>query len=144
MSTMLDRLRRFRPVGTPGGAGPVGVPMDSRTGVPAELVPVFRALDAAIADSEEIRARASEQAARLIATARTDAAGMVMDARARATGEQAEVTAAIQARADSAVEQLLTTATAAAVQLQEAGSQRMDNLVEAVLDRLRADLWETT
>jgi len=67
---MLDRLRRFRPVGTPGGAGPVGVPMDSRTGVPAELDPVFRALDAAIADSEEIRARASEQAARLIATAR--------------------------------------------------------------------------
>jgi V/A-type H+-transporting ATPase subunit I len=34
MSTALDRLRRFRPVGTPGGVRSVGVPEDTRAAVP--------------------------------------------------------------------------------------------------------------
>ena len=143
MSTMLDRLRRFRPVGTPGGAGPVGVPVDSRSGVPEELVPVFAALDAAIAESERIRAEATEQAAELVAGARTDAAGTISDARTRATGERAEVTAAVRARADSAVDRTLAGAAADASRLREAGSQRMDGVVALVLDRLRAEVWGT-
>jgi vacuolar-type H+-ATPase subunit H len=140
MSTMLDRLRRFRPVGTPGGAGPVGVPEDTHAGVPAELVAVFAGLDAAIAECDVIRSRADQQAADLIATARIEAAGMVSDARARATGERAEVTAAIKARGDTAIDQTLATASAEATHLRQTGAQRMDSLVALVLDRLRADV----
>ena len=66
MSLMLDRLRRFRPVGAPGGAGPVGVPEDRRSGVPTELVAVFDALDSVIAECRAIRARAEQPAAPLV------------------------------------------------------------------------------
>ncbi|TCC21600.1 hypothetical protein [Kribbella sindirgiensis] len=140
MSTMLDRLRRFRPVGTPGGAGPVGVPVDTRAGVPTELVAVFAALDAVIADCADIRSQATERATALVATAQADAAGMAADARARATGERAEVAAAIQARGDAAVDRTLATAVADATHLERAGRQRMDRLVALVLDQLRADV----
>lgn len=138
MSIMLDRLRRFRPVGTPGGAGAVGVPEDSHAGVPAELVAVFAALDATIAECDEIRSRSQRQAAELVAAARTDAAGLETDARARATGERAEIAAAIQARGDTEVDRTLAAATAEASAVRQAGLRRMDDLVTSVLDRLRA------
>ncbi|GAA1599250.1 MULTISPECIES: hypothetical protein [Kribbella] len=143
MSMMLDRLRRLRPVGTPGGAGPVGVPEDSRAGVPAELVAVFAALDATIAECEEVRTRSGQQAADLIAAARTEAAGLVSDARTRATGERAEIAAALQARGDAEVERTRAGARADASDVRQAGLQRLDILVAAVLDRLRADIQRT-
>lgn len=143
MSIMLDRLRRFRPVGTPGGAGAVGVPEDSRSGVPAELVAVFASLDAVIAECEELRAQAAEQAADLIATARTEAAGIVSDARTRATGERAEITATIRARGDAEVDRTLATATADADDIRRTGLRQMDRLVNLVIARLRADVQGT-
>lgn len=140
MSMMLDRLRRFRPVGTPGGVGAVGVPEDTRAGVPAELVAVFAGLDDVIVECEAIRSRSAQEAADLITTARAEAAGMVSDAHARATGERAEVSAAIQARGDAAIGQTLAAASAAATRVRQTGSQRMDSLVSLVLDRLRAEV----
>jgi len=138
MSSTLDRLRRFRPLGTPGGVRSVGVPEDTRAGVPAELLAVFAALDAAIAECDEVRARSGQRAADLIASARNEAAGLVADARTRAVGEQAEITAAIQARGDAEADRTLATATADVGELRQAGLQRMGGLVTLVLDRLRA------
>ncbi|MGW7680879.1 hypothetical protein ACWGID_09095 [Kribbella sp. NPDC054772] len=139
MSTLLDRLHRFRPVGTPGGAGPVGVPVDGRGGVPAELVAVFEALDGVIAECDELRTRVTQRAAETVVAAQVDAAGLVADARARAVGEQAEAAAAVTARGDAAVEQTLATATAEVTRLRVSARQRMDGLVDLVLDRLRAE-----
>ncbi|MFF0341306.1 hypothetical protein [Kribbella sp. NPDC004875] len=139
MSTLLDRLHRFRPVGTPGGAGPVGVPVDSRGGVPAELVAVFEALDDVIAECQDIRARAARRADGMVATARTDAAGLISDARKRAVGEQAEAAAAVRARGGRAADQPLAAATAQAALLRDGAAQRMERLVEFVLERVRAE-----
>lgn len=142
MSMMLDRLRRFRPVGTPGGAGAVGVPEDSRGGVPAELVPVFAALDAVIAECADLRAQASRQAADVLATARAEADRIVSAARDQAAGERAGITAAIRARGDDEVDRTLATATTDAGALREAGLRQMDRLVAVVIDRLRTDVQE--
>jgi hypothetical protein len=140
MGVMLDRLRRFRPVGTPGGAGPVGVPEDTRDGVPAELVAVFAALDATIVECDEIRTRSRQQAAERVAAAQAEAAGLEAAARVQASGERAELVAAIRARGDAAVNRTRATASSAATDLRRTGSQRMDRLVALVLDRLRADV----
>jgi hypothetical protein len=139
MSVMLDRLRRFRPVGSPGGAGPVGVPLDHRPDVPTELVAVFDALDGVIAECREIRARAEQAAAGLVEGAQREAAGLVASAAAREAGERAEAAAAITAGGDAVAERTRTTATAEAELLTRRGRQRMDALVALILDRVRAD-----
>lgn len=139
MSVMLDRLRRFRPVGSPGGAGPVGVPLDQRSGVPAELVAVFDALDGVIAECLEIRARAEHDAVELIGAAEREAAGLVASAAAGAVAERAEAAAAIAAGGDAAVENARTTASAEAELVTQRGRQRMDALVALIVDRVRDD-----
>ena len=143
MSVMLDRLRRFRPVGSPGGAGPVGVPVDHRSGVPTELVAVFDALDGVIAECREIRARAEQEAAELIGAAQREAAGMVASATARGAAERAEAAAAIAAGGDAVAERTRTAATAEADLLTRRGRQRMDALVAVILDRVRGDAGRT-
>ncbi|TCN29603.1 hypothetical protein EV644_13842 [Kribbella orskensis] len=134
---MLDRLRRFRPVGTPGGAGPVGVPEDTRTGVPAELVGIFGALDEVIAECREIREQAGRDAAELVDAAQREAAGLVAEAGARATAERAETAAAIQAGGEVAAEQTRTAASAEVDLLTRRGRERMDELVALILERVR-------
>ncbi|MEV0283571.1 hypothetical protein AB0H36_05555 [Kribbella sp. NPDC050820] len=139
VSVMLDRLRRFRPVGTPGGAGPVGVPADDPSGVPAELVAVFAALDEVIIECQEIRTRAAQQAADIAGGAERDAAGSIADARTRAAGERADAAAAVRARGDAAVDQTLAAASAEADLVSRQGLQRMDGVVALVVDRILAD-----
>ncbi|MFI7063594.1 hypothetical protein ACIBL3_21595 [Kribbella sp. NPDC050124] len=139
MSVMLDRLRRFRPVGTPGGAGPVGVPADDRSGVPAELVAVFAALDEVIAECQTIRTRAAQEAAAIVAGAERDATATIADARTRAAGERAEAAAAVRARGDAAVDRTLAAASAEADLLTKQGLQRMDGVVALVVDRIVAE-----
>jgi hypothetical protein len=138
MSVMLDRLRRFRPVGTPGSAGPpVGVPVDTRSGVPAELVGVFGALDSVIAECRDIRADAEQEAADLAAAAKREAAGLVDEAGTRAPAERAEAAAGIRAGGDAAAERIRTAATAEADLVIRRGQQRMDELVALILNRVR-------
>ncbi|WP_405064901.1 hypothetical protein OG558_23440 [Kribbella sp. NBC_01510] len=110
MSLMLDRLRRFRPVGAPGGAGPVGVPEDRHCGVPVELVAVFDALDGVIAECREIRTRAEDEAAELIGTAQREAAGLVASAAARGPAERAEAAARITVGGEAVAERTRTAA----------------------------------
>jgi len=139
MSVMLDRLRRFRPVGTPGSAGPpVGVPEDTRSGVPAELVGVFGALDGVIAECQHIRVSAEQEAADLVAAAKREAAGLVDEAGARASAERAEAAAGIRAGGDAAAERIRAAATAEADLVIRRGQQRMDELVALILNRVRA------
>ena len=114
MSVMLDRLRRFRPVGAPGGAGPVGVPVDRSPGMPTELSGIFAALDGVIAECREIRERAEREAVELVGAAEREAAGLVASAAARAPAERAEAAAAISAAGDAAAEYTRTAATAEA------------------------------
>jgi vacuolar-type H+-ATPase subunit H len=139
MSVMLDRLRRFRPVGAPGGAGPVGVPVDRRSDAPTELVAVFDALDAVITECRQIRAQAEQEAAELINAAQREAGGLVASAAARGAAERAEAAAAITARGDAVAERTRTTATAEAELLTRRGRQRIDEVVALILDRVRAD-----
>ncbi|MEI8406601.1 MULTISPECIES: hypothetical protein [unclassified Kribbella] len=138
MSVMLDRLRRFRPVGTPGSAGPpVGVPVDTRSGVPAELVGVFDALDEVIADCRDVRARAEQEAADLVAAAKREAAGLVDGAGARVPAERAEAAAGIRAGGEAAAERVLVAATAEADLVIRRGQERMDELVALIVARVR-------
>jgi len=137
MSVMLDRLRRFRPVGAPGGAGPVGVPADRHSGVPTELVVLFEALDGVIAECREIRSRADQEAAELIGAAEREAAGLVASAAARAPAERAEAATLIASGGDAVVAHTRTAASAEAERLTRRGRQGMDELVDLILDRVR-------
>ncbi|HEU4947152.1 MAG TPA: hypothetical protein VFT31_08370 [Kribbella sp.] len=139
MSMMLDRLRRFRPVGAPGGAGAVGVPVDARSGPPAELKPVFEALDPVIVECDRIRRQAERDAADLTAGADREAAGLVADARSRVAAERADAAAAIRLRGDAAAERVRTAADAEVERLIEHGRQQLDMLVGMVLDNLREE-----
>jgi vacuolar-type H+-ATPase subunit H len=139
MSVMLDRLRRFRPIGAPGGAGPVGVPVDRRNGAPTELVAVFDALDGVIAECRQIRTQAEQDAAALIGAAQREAAGLVASATARTAAERAEAAAAITAGGDALAAQTRTTASDEAGLLTRRGRQRMDALVALIVERIRDD-----
>ena len=136
MSVMLDRLRRFRPMGAPGGAGPVGVPVDTRSGPPAELVGVFEALDGVIDDCRRIREEAEQEATELIAAADREAGQLVADARSQAAAERATAAASIRLTGDAAAEQLRAAAATEADRLVQHGSQQLDGLVSVVLRKL--------
>lgn len=64
MPKVRDFLDRFRPAGTPGAAGAVGVPADRQAGAEAELAPAFAVLAEIERHCTEVRERAQRQAAR--------------------------------------------------------------------------------
>lgn len=142
MSTMLDRLRRFRPLGSPGGAGSVGVPASPGSGLPAELVPVFAALDSTVAGAVRIVADATREAHELDAAAEREATQLIADARRAAAAARAERAAEVRAAGKSRADRTRSTADAEARRLVERRAE-LDPVVAVVLQRLRDDVLST-
>ena len=118
-------LDRFRPVGSPGPSGPVGVPSADVEGADAELIPVFEALQP---DTDAARRRveeASEQARILLAETRRQAEADVARARLES--------AAVRARA---AEQVSREAAAQDQELLERAQQRADRIGAAAAVKL--------
>ncbi|MFE9773698.1 hypothetical protein ACFYOV_18920 [Streptomyces sp. NPDC005931] len=63
MAGFRSLLRRFRPVASPGGAAPVGVPADRSAELRAELAPPLLLLEQVQAEARFIREQAGAQAA---------------------------------------------------------------------------------
>lgn len=132
-------LDRFRPVGAPGAAGPVGVPVADKQGPAAELLPVFEALAADVEMGRELVAQARREAETELAGARERAAAIVARARLDAGAERQRAAARIEESAAARDAQLLDEAAAQAAGLTAAGRARLPALVRAIVDGLLAD-----
>jgi regulator of protease activity HflC (stomatin/prohibitin superfamily) len=135
-SSILDR---FRPVGAPGPAGPVGVPSTDVPGYVTELVPVFAALDADIdrarGDVQEAQARATDAVAR----ARADATAEIARARREAGAERAAAAAAVAEAAAQDDARLIVDAQEAADAISRSSAARLPGIVGTVVDRILLD-----
>ncbi|WP_207344274.1 hypothetical protein [Arthrobacter sp. E3] len=132
----LGILDRFRPVGTPGPAGPVGVPATDVQGPTAELVPVFAALDADVEACAVIVEEARIKAARDVAAARTHAAAVL--ARARLEAGAARADAAARVRRDAAERDTLAIEQARrdGAAIEESGLARIPAFVGKIIDTM--------
>ncbi|HEX5332911.1 MAG TPA: hypothetical protein VFW79_09735 [Cellulomonas sp.] len=135
----LSILDRFRPVGAPGPAGPVGVPAVDEPGHAAELAPVFAALTADVESCRRLVEEAQQQAEATLADARAEAAAIISRARLDEPAARADAAAAVEQAASADDERTLQTAHDAATALRESGSARLPAAVRLVVDRLLAD-----
>ncbi|HEX6577761.1 MAG TPA: hypothetical protein VF082_05280 [Jiangellaceae bacterium] len=135
-----DLLQRLRPVGAPGAAGPVAVPVHADDVLAAELEPLFDALEPVLTECDAIRSMAAKTAAAGIAAAEQDARQVIADAASRAPAERAAAAARIRRSADVAADALVADADAAAAQLVAAGRKRLGVLADLVLAHLRATI----
>ncbi|MVU78465.1 hypothetical protein GPX89_14570 [Nocardia sp. ET3-3] len=136
MARWRDFLDRFRPAGTPGPAGPHGVPADRAAEASAELLPVLRRLDSIQDEADRLRAEAERRAERIRADGDAQAHALVDNARAAAESVTAETMAAELARAEPPNPADQTAAAAVGDRAQ----RRLPEYVRRVTDRARADL----
>lgn len=134
----LTILDRFRPVGTPGAAGPTGVPTADEQGPAAELIPVFAALEADVAACTALVADARVSAERDTVRARTQAAAIVAQARREAGAERAKAATRVEKEASERDAQLLEQARREAAALGESGLALLPATVGQIIDRLLA------
>jgi vacuolar-type H+-ATPase subunit H len=134
----LSILDRFRPVGTPGAAGPAGVPAADDQGRAAELAPVFAALAGDVAACEALVAEARDSADKDVARARAQAAAIVAQARLDAGAARVRAAARIEQEASQRDAQLLEQARQEAATLEKAGLARLPAVVSKVIDNLLA------
>ncbi|WP_298228108.1 hypothetical protein [Gryllotalpicola sp.] len=132
----LDFLDRFRPVGTPGPAGPVGIPTNEATGPAAELAPVFAALIATFATNEQLVADARTAGAARIEAARRQAAGLVAAAQQDAPAARADAAARVVEQADRNAVAELAAAQDEAGRITAAAAARRDRLVARAVAHL--------
>jgi hypothetical protein len=128
VSIILDRFRRA-----------AAVPAVVGDDLARELAPVFAALDAIEAESEQVRTRAVEAAERRITAGRAETALVSARARERAEGERALAEQARHDSRDAEAAALLTAAEAEAERIRGQGSARAAELVPAVLACVRGD-----
>ncbi|MCC3274463.1 hypothetical protein LJ753_01055 [Arthrobacter sp. zg-Y20] len=133
-------LDRFRPVGAPGPAGPAGVPAVDDQGPAAELIPVFEALDSAIAAGQQLTARAEADAGSTVAAARLQAATLVEQAHMDSAAVRADAAARVSADAARADEDMLGRAREQAAELRRRGESRIPELAGAIVADLVSDL----
>ncbi|MDK1361050.1 hypothetical protein QNO00_12320 [Arthrobacter sp. zg-Y1219] len=133
-------LDRFRPVGSPGPAGPAGVPATDDEGPEAELVPVFEALDPTIREAQELTNDASVRAADTVARARAQAAALVEQARIDSGAVRAAAAEKVSSEAEAADTEMLRQATEEAAELKERGEARMPELASVIVADLVQDL----
>lgn len=134
----LNILDRFRPVGTPGAAGPAGVPAADDQGRAAELAPVFAALAGDLAACEALIAEARLSAEGEVARAREQAAAIVADARLDAGAARARAAARLEQEASKRDAQVLEQARQEAAALEKTGQARLPAVVSEVIDNLLA------
>jgi vacuolar-type H+-ATPase subunit H len=135
-----DLLTRFRPVGAPGAAGPVGVPAPDDDSAAVELAPLFGALEPTLQACERLRTQARQTADQLLAQARQTAAQTARQADRDAAELRAAAAARVRHASQDDARALLTRAEADADRIRATGLERRPVLVREVLTRLRADL----
>ncbi len=134
----LSILDRFRPVGSPGPAGPAGVPAADDLGPAAELAPVFAALAGDVAACAALVEEARLSAEKDVARARARAAAVLSAARLEAGARRADAAAKVLATASHQDAELLERARIEAAALEKSGSARMPAIVGSVIDTLLA------
>ena len=134
----LSILDRFRPVGTPGAAGPAGVPAADDQGRAAELAPVFAALAGDVAACEALVDEARLSAEEHVARARAQAAAIVAQARLDAGAARVRAAARIEQEASQQDAELLEQARQEAATLEKTGLARLPAVVSKVIDSLLA------
>ena len=134
----LSILDRFRPVGTPGAAGPAGVPALDDQGRAAELAPVFAALAGDVAACEALIEEARVSTEGDVARARADAAAIVARARLDARAARVRAAARIEKEASERDAKLLEQARHEASTLERTGLARIPAVVSEAIDNLLA------
>ncbi|MET3204915.1 MULTISPECIES: hypothetical protein [unclassified Arthrobacter] len=134
----LSILDRFRPVGAPGAAGPVGVPAADDQGPAAELAPVFAALADGVAANAALAEESRRSAEEEVVRARAQAAAILSQARLDAGAARAKAAARVEQAASHSDAQVLEQARQEATALEEAGRARIPAVVTEVLDTLLA------
>jgi hypothetical protein len=132
-------LDRFRPVGAPGPAGPVGVPAVDDQGVATELAPVFAALAPDVQACTALVDEARQEADAALSQARELAAAAIAQARLDAGADRARAAAAVEQVASEQDAQLLDAAVRQADALQEAGTALLPATVRRVIDAMLAE-----
>jgi len=135
-SSILDR---FRPVGAPGPAGPVGVPSTDVPGYVTELAPVFAALEADIDRERSEVQDAHERAAEILAHARSSAAAEIARARRDAAADRAAAAATVTEAAAHENALLLADAQEAAHALESSSATRLPIVARTVVERILRD-----
>ena len=133
---LLSILDRFRPVGAPGPAGPVGVPPADDQGPAAELTVVFAALEPYVELCRRLVDEARAEAEHALPRARDEASAILAQARLAAGAARARAAAHVEQTASQQDERLRRLATVQAAELAEAGSQRMPDLVADIVDTI--------
>jgi hypothetical protein len=133
-----DLLNRFRPAGTPGAAARPGVPADRVTEAAAELGPVLDLLAAVEAECDRLRKDGRRDAEETRAAAREQAAALVASARTRADSERAVSAARARTRSGAETAKLLEDAARQAAGLRELAEARMPAYVTRVVAMVRA------
>jgi len=132
----LNFLDRFRPVGAPGPAGPIGVPASDNPGPAAELAPVFAALAADVDASAAVVEAARLHAEHDMAKARTQAAAILSRARLDAGAERARAAAHVERAAAQKDQLVIEQAHREAATLEASAMARIPSLVDEVIDDL--------
>lgn len=132
-----DLLARFRPAGTPGAAGPAGVPADRLAELGRELRPVFDELAATEEEARAIRETARLEADRRRAAAAQRARAIVDDARRDADAQRADAAARVLREAGQEAATTLADARREADATARRAAGRYDAYVVRVLDALR-------
>jgi vacuolar-type H+-ATPase subunit H len=135
----LTILDRFRPVGAPGPAGPVGVPASDQIGPAAELVPVFAALAADVDACARIVEEARNRAQETLSSARQRAGAITAQAQLDVSPVQASAAARVEQSAAEKDAELLAQAEQDADTLEKAGRSLLPSTVQKVIDRILSD-----
>lgn len=133
MPTLDTFLRRMRIQGVPGGPGPAGVPVDRRSEVALELGPVLDLLDEAEGRAEALVGAARAVAEQRRARAGEEAAALITSARDRAAAERARATAGALDRADRDCRAVLDAARAESARVESVAAARVPAVAERVV-----------
>ncbi|MCM4084359.1 hypothetical protein [Paractinoplanes hotanensis] len=140
MPGLRDLLSRFRAAGAPGAPGAAGMPVDLRTGVTAELEPVFAALAATTAECERRRAAGATEADLRVDEARRRAAAMISQAEGAAQAARATEAARVHELARTALVAVEGESRAAAEEIARRAADRLPGLVREVVETVRRDI----
>jgi len=137
MPQVRDFLDRFRPAGAPGAAALAGVPADRMRELVDELSPALAALDGTDAECARIGAQARDEAQRITAAARAQAAAIVADADQRASAAREEAAEQSLAAARAAAAHAVADAEQQAAAVRELAERRIPVLTGYAVGLIR-------
>jgi vacuolar-type H+-ATPase subunit H len=135
----LSILDRFRPVGAPGPAGPVGVPAADDRGAAAELAAVFAAVAPDVQFCLDLVDEAHRKAEKRLARAREQAVARVAEARLAAAEVRASAASRVEQIASEQDARMLQQSADEAAELQKIRAARVSALARSIVDELLSE-----